>query len=149
MITVNKRIQPSINARLFDIQSNNFPAYNKIIRDYELPLVAQDDVDTGKLNGVIIHYQKNNEDKSLLTYAYHDVNADGIDELLILYQNKIADMYTLVDEVAYQLYDTGCLAERCRVTLYNDQTMVYYGAGGASIGGYNKYKLDVNANKTT
>ena len=80
-------------------------------------------------------------------YSFIDFNGDGIDELLIgvdteeEYQNIIYDLYTYMDGQIIHLATSG---ERFFYQLCEDNTIYYFGSGGAYVNLYYRYQLDLN-----
>ena len=80
-------------------------------------------------------------------YSFIDFNGDGTDELLIgvdaeeEYQNIIYDLYTYMDDRIIHLATSG---ERFFYQLCEDNTIYYFGSGGADSNLYYRYQLDLN-----
>lgn len=75
-------------------------------------------------------------------YAYHDINKDGTDELLIGADGIISDVYGFDGANAVQLIDEPSMGDRSQLTIHEDGTLALVGSSGADSTSYNYWKLN-------
>lgn len=99
-------------------------------------------------------YYSNSSYIDKIGYSFIDLNGDGVEELLIgmdadeetqygdIYQNMIYDLYTYMNDKVVHLATSG---ERFVYQLCEDNTIYYWGSGGAASTAYYHYQLSPDA----
>ena len=95
----------------------------------------------------INHYfnQKGTEYEFNFKYSFYDINKDGNYEMLI--NNDIIDIFSYDGSNIIRLFkdNADCLSEsRCQISIYDDGTIYFSGAGGASSRYISFYNINKN-----
>lgn len=77
-----------------------------------------------------------------ISYAYDDVDHNGVVELLIKNDYQVFDVFTYNNNTPVKLFNDHTLAERSHMTIYQDGTIVVRGSSGAASGGYNFFEFN-------
>ena len=121
--------------------------YNDVIRKHQIALSEM--WDSTKLEKENMSYMYNViQDKNKIGYAYYDINADGIDELLLgeiadeSWQGVIYDIYTMVDRKPRHVVSGGT---RNRFFVCNDSFICNEYSSGVLESGMRVYNLVENS----
>lgn len=135
-----ERIYADILNIFYDCIRSGWAKYN------ETPSLYSD-----KLSFLFPMYYSDPSNIDKIGYSFIDLNKDGVEELLIgmdtenetqsddLYQNMIYDLYTYMNGEIVHIATSG---ERFTYQLCEDNTIYYWGSGGAASASYYHYQLN-------
>lgn len=143
----------SSSSKSDDVPVENSDIYENVIADYKNAVAEYDleDIDSdSKLmenyplvnSSIIMHIARYSDEGVKLTYAFYDVNKDGIDELLVGAGNSCGAIYSYNKNsdklVKIHFLDT---MERGNLSIYDNGIIITDGAGGAAIHYYEYGKI--------
>lgn len=107
--------------------------------------------DCSSINALMVGYTY---DGGSISYAYHDINKDGTDELLFAQTTpydhiEIIDIYTLKDDTLIKIFENCTFGERTHLYILPDGTLVTDGSENAFRSVSDLYSLDSTGNLIT
>lgn len=127
-------------------------AYKEIVDEYREALSMEHDAfESAYLDGkfstlntlMLMNYHRNfkTEYAGDFYYALHDIDKNGVDELVIITNDMAIDVYTIKDAESFRLFDENWFGERTFLYILNDGKIVVEGSGGAAMKGCEVYTI--------